>query len=318
MAGSPLFHKTLKQLRAAGIRRAKILVGISGGLDSVALLDVLSQLSSPQKLSLAGIHIDHGETSDPALAEYRKKAKDRAAAFCGALSLPCITPPPPEKPLKSEADFRGFRRAVFFRFLKEERAEWAALAHNSQDLLETRLIHLIRGCGEEGLKAMDVLNPPFLRPFLFAAREEIKSHAQFRGLKWVEDPSNSDERFLRNWIRRRWLPALEAKRPGGGDRLAGSLANLAALASGLKGEKRFASLVSGEGIDMTLFRELSPPEQKQVLAFYMRKRGLKGYGQSHIEEILKNLQRQKKRFSFRMLKKNWEMTGRRLRAKDLL
>ena len=316
MSDAALFHKTLKLLRGQGIQGEKILVGFSAGLDSMALLDVLSRISPLQKLSLLGIHIDHGEALEPAMRVYRKEAKKRAAAFCASLSIPCLIPPPPEKPLKSEADFRDFRRGMFRRFLRREGAGRLALAHNSDDLLETRLIHLVRGCGEEGLRAMSVLDPPFLRPFLPVTREEIKSYAQSRRLRWLEDPSNADERFFRNWIRLRWLPALEAKRPGAGRRLAGSLDNAASLIGGRPLEGALSRLAGAEGLDRALFQELSLSEQKRALAFYMRKRGLRGYGQSHIEEILRHLQRREKRFSFKMLKRLWKADGRLLRVED--
>ncbi len=337
-----MFHKTLRLLRKGGLEGEKILVGISGGLDSITLLDVLSQAAPIQKLELAGIHADHGDSPDPALAALRKQAKKLANDFCGERSIPCIFPPPPKKILKSEAEFREFRRALFFRFLKEEGASRIALAHNSQDLLETRLIHLIRGCGAKGLSAMESAEPVFLRPFLLASRGEIKSHAQSRGLKWLDDPSNSDESFLRNWIRQSWLPALEAKRPGAVQTLSRSLSLIASdfndshsswfsaprprpgfwrrlrerLPRSRPAEESFASLIGKGGINLALFRELSLSEQKKALAFYMRKKSLRGYGQSHIEEILKRLQRRETSFSFRMLKKTWRLSDQRLRAED--
>lgn len=314
--GHSLFHKTLKLFKSEGIKNVTILVGVSGGLDSVVLLHVLQELSGPQKLKLWGVHIHHGVSLDPLTEVYRKKAKDFTLNFCSSLSLPCLSPPPSKKLLKSEADFRQFRHSLFKRLLKEKKAKWVALAHSSDDLLETRLLHLIRGCGEEGLKAMQTLSLPFLRPFLFFSREEIRDYAGQKKLKWMEDPSNRDNQFLRNWLRHKWLPQLEKKRPGSQIRLAHSLSALASLLLKPKKEKLFSFLIDSKGLRRDLLTECPLPEQRRVLAFYMRKKGLKNYGNSHIEEILKNLERRQKVFSLKLLKKTWKVTNKYLYMED--
>lgn len=310
--GHSLFHKTLKFFKSEGIANVNILVGVSGGLDSVVLLHILQKLAGPQKLKLWGAHIHHGASSNSSITAYRKRAKNFTIQFCASLSLESLSPPPSKKLLKSEADFRAFRHSLFKKLLKEKKANWVALAHNSEDLLETRLLHLIRGCGEEGLKAMQALSPPFLRPFLNVSKEEIKDYAGQKKLKWVEDPSNRNNRFLRNWLRNKWLPDLEKKRPGSKVTLAHSLSTMTALVSKSGKGKLFASLVDSKGLRRDLLSEYPFSEQRRVLAFYMRKQGLKNYGISHIEEILKNLQRRQKDFSLKLLKKNWKFTHKYL------
>lgn len=314
--GHSLFHKTLKLFKSEGIVNANILVGVSGGLDSVVLLHILKELSTPQNLNLWGVHIHHGASSNPLTTAYRKKAKDFTLHLCSSLSLTCLSPPPSKKLLKSEADFRTFRHSLFKKLLKEKRAEWVALAHSSDDLLETRLLHLIRGCGEEGVKAMQTLSPPFLRPLLCVCREEIKDYAERKKLKWLEDPSNRNNRFLRNWLRNKWLTELEKKRPGSRIRLAHSLSAMATSVSKPEKEKLFSSLIDSRGLRRDLLSEYPLSEQKRALAFYMRKQGLKNYGVSHIEEILKNLQRKQKHFSLQLLKKNWKVTNKYLYIED--
>ena len=314
--GHFLFHKTLKLFKSEGIKNVKILVGVSGGLDSVVLLHILQEISGPQKLKLWGVHIHHGISTDSLTEAYRKKAKDFTIKTCSSLSLPCLSPSPSKKLLKSEAEFREFRHFLFKQFLKEKKADWVALAHNSDDLLETRLLHLIRGCGEEGIKAMQNLSPPLLRPLLCVSKEEIRDYAMQNKLKWLEDPTNSKDQFLRNWLRNKWLPELEKKRPGSRSRLAHSLSSIASLLIQEKNEEFFFSLISDKGLRRDLFNECSLSEQRRALAFYMRKQGLKNYGKSHIEEILKNLERKQKGFSLKLLKKTWKITNKYLYIED--
>ena len=151
------------------------------------------------------------------------------------------------KPLAGEAALRDFRHSRLDSLRREKRAQWTALAHHSEDLLETRLIRLIRGCGETGLAAMKPLDPPLLRPFLSVMREEIKDYALSYKLSWAEDPGNQDKRFLRNWLRNQWLPDLEKKRPGGVRRLAASLSHIAAAAGEAASSSFAAPSSSAEG-----------------------------------------------------------------------
>ena len=302
--GHFLFHKTLDFFKSEGIKDQKILVAVSGGLDSIVLLHVLRQL--PGTLNLFGVYIHHGPSPNEELESYRKKAKAFVSDFCSSLSVPFLCPPLSKKLLKSEADMREFRQSQLKFLLKEKRASWLALAHNSEDLLETRLLHLIRGCGEEGLKSMERVNPPILRPFLPFSRKILADYAKQTKLKWLEDPSNSEEIFFRNWLRNHWLPQLEKKRPGSRDCLSRSLSQLASSLS--QKEEDFSYLLSSEGLRRNLLEELPLSQKKRALAFYMRKKKIKNYSRAHIEEILKHLERKQKNFSLKMLKRDWKIT----------
>lgn len=300
-----LFHKTLKFLKNHNIRNQKIIVGVSGGLDSMVLLDVLSELSASQQLSLLAVYVHHGLTSDQEMKSYRDQAEKFLKNACSSRSISLVSPPLPKKTLETEEEFRDFRQSCFRDLLVKERAHWVALGHHSDDVLETRLLHLIRGCGKGGLVFPSAVSP-WLRPFVSVSREELADYAENRQIRWLEDPSNLQEKFFRNWLRKSWLPALEKQRPGSRNTLARSLSRIAEALE--ETEDSLTSFITTKGIKRSALLELSFPRQRAVLAFYMRKKEIKNYGLSHIEELLKHLDRNHKNFTLRLLKKNWRIT----------
>jgi len=210
---SPLFHQTLKIFKELGIQNKKMLVGVSGGMDSMVLMSLLQELSSVCQLELFICYIHHGLTQHKKTKNYREKAYKLISQTCEKNTLVFLSSKS-KKSLKSEEDFRNFRHSEFQKFLKQKQADWIVLAHNQNDLLETRLINLIRGTGLQGLNSMKFYQAPYLRPLLNISREEIKKYAKACKLSFLEDPSNKDNFYLRNWIRKKWLKDLEKKRAG--------------------------------------------------------------------------------------------------------
>ena len=294
------FNKTLKLFKEYKIQNKKIIVGVSGGLDSVVLLDLLKELSHPCQLKLYVAYIHHGNSSQKKIKIYRDKAGEFVSILSQKRGLDFLSPEPISKTLKSEEEFRQLRHFYFKECLKQKKTDLIALAHNKDDLLETRLIQLIRGCGSQGLSSMSYYQLSYLRPLIFWTRKEIKSYALKQNLKWLEDPSNKENKFFRNWIRNKWLKDLEHKRQGSVKSLARSLESLSAYK-----EKDLQTFIDSKGIKRKFFMELSSKEQKRVLAFYMRQISLSNYGQSHIEEIIKQSERARKQFSIQLLKKTW-------------
>ncbi len=305
------FNKILSFFKSHKIQNKKIILGISGGLDSVVLLDLLSQLRRPCRLQLYIAHIHHGPSHKKLIQTYRKRACEQVYRLSQNYSQEFLCSPQAQTILKSEEGMRNFRHFHFKKFLRQKRADILALAHNKNDLLETQLIQLIRGCGKTGLKALPAHQAPYLRPLLFWTRQEIECYARENQLQWIEDPSNKDNRYLRNWIRNQWLLDLEKKRPGSQKSLARSLD----LLSHSEKEDSLFLAVTNQGIRRKFLMELPLKDQKRLLAFYMRKLKLSHYGQSHIEEILKHLERKEKRFSIKLLKKTWSFTTQFISAK---
>ncbi|HET9850152.1 MAG TPA: tRNA lysidine(34) synthetase TilS [Candidatus Saccharimonadales bacterium] len=176
----------------------KYVLAVSGGVDSMVLLDLLA---SRPGLDLVVAHFDHGirpgSTGD---AQFVKtKAQKLNLAFelgQGRLG-----------PAASEEQARRAR----YDFLESTRARHNALAivtaHHQDDLIETALINTIRGTGPQGLTAI-LRNQEIVRPLLSTPKAQILDYARAQNLDWVEDETNTDERYLRNWVRARLMPKL--------------------------------------------------------------------------------------------------------------
>jgi tRNA(Ile)-lysidine synthase len=204
-----------------------VLVAVSGGADSVALLDVLRQLAPSLRLSLECVHVHHGLRSEA----------DADARFvqdlCAALAVPChvervgVRREPPWEGLEAEAR-RARYRALTARAAAVS-ATRIATGHTADDQAETVLMRLLQGAGPRGLAGISPERGPVIRPLLEIRRPEILAHLASRGLSWVEDATNRDARFLRNRMRHTILPALgEAFGP----RIVESLGRAAALCRG--------------------------------------------------------------------------------------
>lgn len=192
----------------------RLVVGVSGGLDSMTLLFLLKRLSRPRAarglpLRLTVVHVDHRmrEGSD---ADARWVAK-----ACADWDVPCHVRATPT-PLRSEAEGRELR----YRLFEDARRElgpgaWVATAHTASDQAETVLFRAARGAGPRGLAGILPVRAPFVvRPLLPFARRELAAFARRRGVPFREDPSNRDLRWTRNRIRRQLLPTLEEAVPG--------------------------------------------------------------------------------------------------------
>ena len=317
------FHQTLSLFQEYKIQNKKMIVGVSAGIDSMVLLDLLKELSSVCKLKLYAVHIHHGHADEKKINHYRNKAEKFMSDFCKKSKLAFLNAKYNIKNKTSEEAYRNFRQTQFKRFLKEKKADLIVLAHNANDLLETRLINLIRGCGEMGLKSMPHCHTPYLRPLLSFSRTEITNYAKIKKINFIEDPSNQDNSYLRNWIRNKWLKELEKKRTGSIKTLSRSLEALSSFHreklpliinenADSNSENHFSfqkekppSIINSKGIQRKLFIELNKKDQKRTLAVYMRQLNLPNYGQSHIEELLKNNERTQKQFTVKLLKHSW-------------
>ena len=187
----------------------KVLLALSGGADSTALLCLFLEIRSQLDLELAAAHLNHG---------LRKKESDADAEFVRSLAadchLPCVVEKlsPRERPKGGNAQARA--REQRYRFLQRIGdalgAQRIALAHTRNDQAETVLLRLLRGSGSLGLAAIPVSRADrFIRPLLSIEREELRTYLRSRGVGWREDSSNRDLRFARNKVRHELIPWLE-------------------------------------------------------------------------------------------------------------
>ncbi|WP_341676326.1 tRNA lysidine(34) synthetase TilS [Niveibacterium sp. SC-1] len=213
------------RLAALPLRGARLTLGFSGGLDSTVLLHLLAGLREPLGFVLDVVHVAHGLQA--IAAEWPAHCRRVAAA----LGLECVVVPvlvDREDPQGLEAAARAARHAV----LNSHGADWVVLAHHRGDQAETVLHRLTRGAGVAGAAAMRSVDPRdpgpgILRPLLEEPREALLDWAQAHGLEWIEDPSNADPRYSRNFIRHQILAPLNARFPGAEGALARAAAHFA-------------------------------------------------------------------------------------------
>lgn len=194
-------------------RHSRVCVALSGGLDSVVLLHVMAELAPLRQLQLSALHVNHGLSA----------RTDEWAAFCKHLCAELSVALRTERVrvdtsagMGVEAAARSQRYAVFAGVA----ADYVLLAHHMDDQAETLLLQLLRGAGVDGLSAMPVVRdmdgkrPYLLRPLLDLKRAQLLEFARSRGMTWIEDDSNADAAFDRNFLRNRVLPVLEQRFPG--------------------------------------------------------------------------------------------------------
>ena len=193
-------------------RNGKIIVGLSGGADSVALLHVLCRLKEEFQWDITAVHIHHGLRGEEA-----DEDASSAEAFCKKLGVPCIVrkydvKAEAEKRKMGEEETGRLLRYEVFRELAEADGR-IAVAHHRKDQAETLLMCLCRGTGLTGLVGMAPVRENICRPLLFCSREEIEQYCREHGLAWREDASNQEEKYTRNKLRLKVLPVLEEVNP---------------------------------------------------------------------------------------------------------
>lgn len=286
---SILAHKLCQQLKDHPIQNKKILVALSAGADSVALLSLLLELQKYFNLTLLLAHVHHGEHENQV---YRNQALQMAKQISQEAQLPFFFAQNQDSSLKSEEQLRDFRYEFLNQIKTQEQCDFIATAHHSDDLLETRLINLIRGVGLEKIKSMQILTPEYFRPLLIFHKKDLIDYLEQKNKLWIEDPSNLNNEYFRNWIRNEWLQNLEDKRPGSLNSLARSLEQISENKTDYN--KYFIEENVNSGINATLFYTLSYSERKALLTSYIRSLGYKRLSRGFIDEINKYLDKNQK------------------------
>ncbi|ANA40233.1 tRNA(Ile)-lysidine synthetase [Geobacter anodireducens] len=200
----------------------RVVVAVSGGADSVALLDILTALKE-LRLELVVAHLNH---------ELRGAESDEDERFAGqcaqAYALPFVSRGEQVKAMaeRERLSLEDAGRRARYAFFDDVAAAWGArtvaLAHHADDQAETLLMRLVRGAGGPGLSAMRPVRAGgnYVRPLLVLDRQEIEAYLDERGLAFRQDRTNTDVAFLRNRIRHELVPYLDRLNPGAASRLA--------------------------------------------------------------------------------------------------
>jgi tRNA(Ile)-lysidine synthase len=278
-------------LEAAGVRSSRVAVGLSGGMDSVVLLHLLTRIAPQFDLSLSAVHVHHG------LSRNADAWSQFCERLCADLDVGCAVARvriARRSKLGLEAAAREARYAVF----RAQRADVIALAHHQDDQAETLLLQLLRGAGVRGLSAMPAIRAldsagalRLLRPLLEVTRMQIHGYARKAKLAWVEDESNDDLAMDRNFLRARVLPVIAERFPAAPATLQRSARN-AADASDLLDDlaQLDADGVADRGVlQANALARLSPARARNLLRWFLEREGVALPARDHLQEALRQL-----------------------------
>jgi len=231
LSANSVLKKALATIRGRMLFREgdRVIAAVSGGADSVALLDILVSLRDLE-LDIVVAHMNHqlrGADSDGDAAFVRKLAERFGRPF--EMESVDVLKLSRDRKLSLEDAGRTARYQWFRQLARGYRARRVALGHHADDQAETFLLRLLRGAGTTGLGAMRHLAAElYARPLLDVTRSEILSYLEERGLEFREDRSNDDRSFLRNRIRHECIPYLATYNPALTERLNAAAEILAA------------------------------------------------------------------------------------------
>jgi tRNA(Ile)-lysidine synthetase-like protein len=257
----------------------RLLVAVSGGPDSTALLVALHELG----FDIAAAHFDH------ALRDGSEQVSEQVGVLCARLGVTLLTER--RKAPMPRGSVQAAARALRYEFLKCARVEAGAavvaLAHTADDVVEGVVLHLMRGCGLSGLRGMPATRDFYVRPMLGVWRAEVMEFLGRRGMVAHEDPANANLDFARARVRHQILPALEQDCPGIRRRFYGA-ARQAAVAQKALERAAEGRLGAGEVTSVDLARMPEPEAVELIKLLYVRAGGLQpGLSRVHLEAILR-------------------------------
>ncbi|MBL8299847.1 MAG: tRNA lysidine(34) synthetase TilS [Rhodanobacteraceae bacterium] len=288
---APRLPRHLDQELAA-LPAGPLCVGYSGGVDSLALLHALANLTAARTRGLSAIHVDHGLHADS--ADWARHCQTIATGLQLPLRIVRV------EVLRGrgeslEAAARAARFEAFGRHLPA--GAILVLAHHADDQTETVLLKLLRGSGPDGLRGMRALRPfgahQLWRPLLGLPRVALRAYAQAQALQWIDDPSNADPRHARNFLRHSILPLLRERWPQLDTAIGHSARWQAAAAAQLEHDAAIA-LTQLQGLDPTTLNwagwlALSDALRPLTLRAWLRGLGLASPEHVHIDQLQRQL-----------------------------
>ena len=260
----------------------RVLVAVSGGPDSTALLLALKELGCVMRAA----HFDH------ALRDGSERVAEQVNALCAGLGVDLVSER--RKSPMPRGSVQAGARALRYEFLERARlhagADVVALAHTADDLVEGALLHLMRGCGLAGLRGMPASRGAYVRPMLAVWRREVIEFLRQRGVRAYEDPANADLKYARARVRHEILPALERDLPGIGLRFYGAARQASVMQAAIESE---AQLVLGAGMPTSeeLAGMTEPVAIELMRTLYSNAGGLRpALSRAHLSSMLRLVQ----------------------------
>jgi tRNA(Ile)-lysidine synthase len=273
----------------------RVLVGLSGGPDSVSLLHLLNELREEWRLSLNALYVDHGLRPEKTPYEI-----DFCAELTERLNVPCSVKKVDVREFSDKENLSIQEAARHLRYLAFEEhafqieADRVATGHNADDQAETLIMRLLRGSGPRGLSGIPPVRGTFIRPLIMVERSEIEKYLDEGGIRFIIDTSNLKQDYLRNRLRHEVMPILKKYNPN----LTGTLCRTTNI---LREENEYMEIAVTKSLMRLISRKtgdrielfLSPLEnmekvilRRALIRAIEETRGLRGIGLEHIEEII--------------------------------
>lgn len=298
-------HSLWKSLKKCELdSHQHFLLTVSGGLDSMVLLE--SFLNVKPQAHIKVVHFHHGDSANKEVTQFRQLAHDHVQNYVlikNSSHLQFISKKS-EIELSSEDEMRTAR----WNFINSQKAKHDVLVtgHHLDDHIETLLLKMIRGTSVDGFVTFKMWNDSIFRPFIELPKSDLLNYAKSCQLDWIEDFSNQQTHYLRNWIRGVWLKELDDKVEGGRSNLGRSLFRILAE---LNHHSEFCLVYSPDSQQESLSRQwfltLSKSDQLRGLALFLKKHQIHSFTTGQLEEIRKRLDKNQKDYTFEILGRKW-------------
>ena len=265
-------------------QRQSVVVGFSGGLDSTVLLHAASCLARDAELDLSALHVHHG------LSIHADAWADSCTKVCQGLGIP-LAVLRVDVPQRTGEGVEAAARRVRHQALADHRSDWILLAHHADDQAETVLHNLLRGAGVRGAAAMPESRDRVLRPLLGLARDELLAYARSHRLAWIEDESNADHRYTRNFLRHEILPHITSRFPEAGEQLAAAAARFNEANSLLEdlASLDLRGIPAEFPLPLMIFRELSDARARNLLRAMLAWHHVQSPDERRLNEFVRQL-----------------------------
>ena len=295
---SSILSRVENILREQVQRNDHLVIGLSGGVDSVLLLSILTSLIVQLGFTLSALHVNHGIS--PNANKWEKFCLD----LCSAHGIPIKIAKLKVSRL-SGTSLEAVARDARYQIFRKLKADYVILAQHLDDQAETLLLQMLRGAGVKGLGAMPVVRnqisevgnqaldtgPQILRPLLNVSRSEIEDYAQKNKLCWITDESNNDVSFDRNFLRHKIFPLLEKRFPSYRTtflRTSRHMAEAGCLLDELAEYDRKECIISNK-LQIEELRKLSFPRARNLLRYSFAQQGVILPSAVKLEDILGQL-----------------------------
>lgn len=296
-----LKQKVLKTIKEYELIKSgdKLVLGISGGPDSITMLNILNDIKNEKLIDFNFVvaHVNHG------LRENAKKDEEYVLAFCEKINIECFICNIKIKNIAKEMKKgieeigRDERYKFFNEIMKKTGSNKIAIAHNSNDNVETIIMNIIRGSGTRGLKGIEEKSRIYIRPLIKIKREEIEKYCEQEKLNPRHDESNDDNMYTRNKIRNIVLPYIKKEfNPN----IIETVERLSLIAMeelnylDMKTEEEYKNIVLSENeseiiLDLKKFNSKETVIRKRIILYSISKifGSTKGIEKIHIEDIIK-------------------------------